>query len=111
MRRILLLIALIAAAWASLPGAAMAHETPHDMLHATAAASEACAGCVETVTDEDGQAEHCHQGFGCGPAIYSLAEPGNPTVSFPVVALALHAAAPPGPRSVIVSKDLPPPRS
>ncbi|MFD1341498.1 hypothetical protein [Litorisediminicola beolgyonensis] len=107
MRHILILLSFLACAWAAWPSAVSAHETAHG-----ASMVADCVDCIEV----DGAGDHaeidgCHKGPGCGPAIYTLPNVAELSVWAPVVARALRPAGSSPPRSIVIARDLPPPRA
>ncbi|MGR3322909.1 MAG: hypothetical protein ACU0DK_13365 [Pseudooceanicola sp.] len=107
MRHVLAILILVLSAWAFLPGAAQAHGMSHDMPHAGS-----CPDCPEMAGHPDaGQVEghNCHHGAGCAAhglpagmnAFFRAAIPSEGHLP------ERHAA----PRSALVTRDLPPPRS
>ncbi|MGB2201666.1 MAG: hypothetical protein ACPH5G_10075 [Pseudooceanicola atlanticus] len=110
MRHILVIIALIITAWASLPGAAQAHDMPYAEMGAVTMDSD-CANCPG-MNDSVGHTSgiDCHHAAGCGPAFHALPV----SLSFamdPAVARTIRPHNTINARSVILIRDLPPPRS
>ena len=110
MRHILVIIALIVTAWASLPGAAQAHEMPHAEMGAVTMDGD-CANCPDmdyTVGHTSGI--DCHHAAGCGPAVHALPV----SLSFTMDPVATRTIRPHDTievRSITLARDLPPPRS
>ncbi|MFC4731342.1 hypothetical protein [Salipiger abyssi] len=110
MRHILVIIVLIVTAWAFLPGAAQAHEMPHSERSAATMEGD-CADCPG-MDDTGGHASgvDCHHRAGCGPAVHALPV----SLSFTLEPATTRSTRPHDtidPRSVYLSRDLPPPRS
>ncbi|MGI3169882.1 hypothetical protein ACRARG_12050 [Pseudooceanicola sp. C21-150M6] len=110
MRHILVIIALIITAWASLPGAAQAHEMPHAEMGAVTMDSD-CANCPD-MDDTVGHTSgiDCHHAAGCGPAVHALPVALSFTID-PVVTRTIRPNDTIDARSITLSRDLPPPRS
>lgn len=110
MRQILVTIALIFTVWAFLPGAAQAHELPRAEMAAGGMEGD-CADCPSAEThDSHPSGIDCHHGAGCGPAVYALPF----SLSFTADQMVTRSTRPDdtiNPRSVFLSRDLPPPRS
>lgn len=107
MRHILVILMLVFTAWAVLPEAAQAHGTPHEMPF-----SGACTDCVEMAGErpsEQSEGHDCHHGAGC--AVHGLPVDASAVTVLPVLTGGLRPAPQAAPRSAMVARDLPPPRS
>ena len=110
MRHILVIIALIVTAWAFVPGAAQAHDMPHVEMGAGTMEGD-CADCPG-MDDRGGHTSgvDCHHAAGCGPAVFALPTSCAFTLE-PATTRSLRPHDTIDPRSVTLSRDLPPPRS
>ncbi|MEC7257455.1 MAG: hypothetical protein VXW58_06505 [Pseudomonadota bacterium] len=110
MRHIFVIIALIATAWAFLPGAVQAHEMPHAEMGAATMgrACDACPGMDETGGHTSGV--ECHHSAGCGAALLALPVSQSVTAD-PAITRGVRPQDAIGLRSVTLSGNLPPPRS
>lgn len=104
MRHILAILMLVLTVWAVLPAGAQAHGLSHAMPDAGA-----CPHCADDPGAEHRDGHLCHHGAGCAlhglPAGASLPTPSSTLADRPRPAA--HAA----PRSALLARDLPPPRS
>jgi len=106
-RHILVILMLVFTAWAFLPAAAQAHGAPHEM-----PVSRACPDCTEMAGEHSADSPEghgCHHGAGC--VVHGLLA-GTSTVAIsPILTDGPRPAAHSAPRSALVARDLPPPRS
>jgi len=106
-RHILVILMLVFTAWAFLPAAAQAHGTSHEM-----PASGACPDCAEKASErsEDHSEGHsCHHGAGC--VVHGLLATTSTIALSPILTDGPRPTAQAVPRSAMVARDLPPPRS
>jgi hypothetical protein len=108
-RHILVIIALIVTAWAVLPGAASAHEGPHQAMAGDALDCPDCPA-MQAGAEEAGRHD-CHHGTSCGSALHALPAPLTLSVAAPTMSGVRRPAAGGLPRSALLLRDLPPPRS
>lgn len=106
MRQILFILALFFSVLTFWSDAAQAHELPHPAITA-----DICADCADTAGSPDQpDLDHCHPDAGCSGAAFVL--PGSAGLAHPVSILGLaprpDARAPA--KSLVLSRDLPPPR-
>lgn len=107
MRHILVILMLVFTAWAFLPTAAQAHGTSHEM-----PASGACPDCAGMASErfaDQSEGHSCHHGAGCG--VHGLLATTSTVALSPILTDGPRPAAQPAPRSAMVARDLPPPRS
>lgn len=110
MRHILVIIALIVTAWAFVPGAAQAHDMPQAEMGAGTMDGD-CANCPG-MEDTHGHTwgVDCHHAAGCGPAFHALPISLSFTID-PATTRTIRPHDTSDARSVILIRDLPPPRS
>jgi hypothetical protein len=107
MRHFLAILMLVFTAWAILPSAAQAHGTPHEM-----PVLGACPDCTEMAdaqAAEQSKGHRCHHGAGC--AVHGLLAITPTVAPAPGLTGGPRPAAHAAPRSAMVARDLPPPRS
>ena len=107
MRHILVILMLVFTAWAFLPAAAQAHGTTREM--PISGACPDCAGLAGEHSADPSDGLGCHHGAGC--VVHGLLA-GTSTVAIcPVLTDGPRPADHSAPRSALVARDLPPPRS
>ena len=109
MRHILVIMALIVAAWVILPGAAQAHDMPHG---ANAVAQDACPDCPMMDHAKDPVSAHdCHEGTSCAPAVHAIATGHCIALRAEIAVRSMRPDLGARLRSTLVAEDLPPPRA
>ena len=107
MRRILVILMLVFTGWAVPPAAAQAHGMPHQM--PVPGTCPDCAGMAGEASADQPEGHGCHHGAGC--VVQGLPAGTSTFALSPVPADRPLPAAQAVPRSAMVARVLPPPRS
>ncbi|WP_407493802.1 hypothetical protein [Pseudooceanicola sp. MF1-13] len=110
MRHVFAIFILLITAWVILPGAAQAHDMPHDAM-AMADRQPNCPDCpVLDQTSHQRAAHDCHHGAGCATAIPMSLSSASFRIAAPEAQPNLNPDDFAMLRSIALGHDLPPPR-
>lgn len=111
MRHAFAIFILLITAWVVLPGAAQAHDVPHEAMVASTGPAD-CPDCpAMNDTSQQHAAHDCHHGAGCATAIALGLFTAGFHIAEPEATRALNTDDFALLRSVALGHDLPPPRT